>query len=107
VDDDVLAGLERLRGEVELGLVGCGDDDEVDGGVGEGFVDGAEDARGGVGLGGFVALALDDRSQFQGGDGGDEGAVEDFSGEAEAEDCAADGSVGCGGHADYGTTSSE
>ncbi len=55
VDDDVLAGEEGLFCEVEVGLVGGGDDDELDGWVAEGLFDGAEDAGGGVGFGGLVA----------------------------------------------------
>ena len=86
VDDDVLAGEEGLFGEVEVGLVGGGDDDELDGWVGEGLFDGAEDAGGGVGFGGFVAFALDDGLELEAGDCADEGGVEDASCQAEADD---------------------
>jgi len=47
----VLVGVEGGLGEGEVGVVGCGDDDEVDGGVVEGFVGGGEDF--GVGVAGF------------------------------------------------------
>lgn len=95
----MLAGLHGLGGEIEVRLAGCGDDDEIDGGVAKGFVGGAENVRGGIGACGFVAFALDDRSQFKAGNGGDEGAVEDFTSEAEAEDSAANGGFGRGAHA--------
>ena len=39
VDDDVLAGFERLLGQREVGLVGRGDDDQLDGLVGEELVE--------------------------------------------------------------------
>ena len=93
----MLAGLERLRGEVEVSLAGCGDDDEIDGWIGEGFVDGAEDARRRIGLRGGIACALDDDGEFEAGDGGDERAVEDLAGETVAEDSAANGGFGHGG----------
>ena len=44
VADDVLAGAEGAGDEINVRVVGRADDDEVDGGVGEGFVGGGEDA---------------------------------------------------------------
>ena len=38
VDDDVLAGFEHTLGEDEVGLVGRGDHDQLDGLVGEDLV---------------------------------------------------------------------
>lgn len=102
----MLAGLEGLGGEIEVSFAGCGYDDEIDGGVGEGFVCGAEDARGRVSLRGLVAFALDDGGELEAGDGGDEGAVEDLTGEAEAEDSTANGRFGHVAHGDDGTTES-
>ena len=87
VDDDVLACDEGLFGEGEVSFVGSGDDYELDGGIGEGFFERAEDVGIGVGFGGFVALALDDCFEFQAGHGGDEGGVEDLSTQAEAYYC--------------------
>ena len=48
VDDDVLAGGEGLFSEGEVGLVGGGDDDERDGGVGEDLFEGAGDFDAGI-----------------------------------------------------------
>ncbi len=88
-------------GEVEVRFIGGADDDEVDGGVAEGFFGGAKDAGAGVGLGGGVSGALDDGGELEAGDRVDEGAVEDFAGETEADDGGADrGSA----HGVYGTT---
>ena len=56
----------------------------------------AQDARGGVGLRGFVACALHDGGEFEAGDGGDERAVEDLAGKTIAEDSAVDGRFGHG-----------
>src|SRR6185437_8430764 len=98
VDDDVLAGLEGLGGEVEVGLAGCGDNDEIDGGVGEGFAGGAEDARLRVGAGGVVTFALNDGGELEAGDRGDERRMKDLAGKAEAENSAANGRFGRGAH---------
>ena len=86
VDDDVLAGLERARGESEMRLVGRGDDDEGDGLVGEQIVDIAVDTDGWVGFGSLVARALHDGDEAQSGDGADERRVEDAAAEAVADD---------------------
>ena len=91
VDDDVLAGAEGGGGQRDVGVVGGGDDDEVEGGVGEGFFRGAKDAGRWVGFRGGGAGALDDGSELEPRNGGDEGAVEDFATEAIADDGGADG----------------
>lgn len=82
--EDVLAGLKRALGQVEVVVGRGGDDDDVNFGVGdegervcvvlEGRV---------VGRGGVVCLggALDDGVQGEGGGCDDEGDVEDFGGE--------------------------
>ena len=101
VDDDVLAGFERGGGELDVGVVGRADYDEIDGGVGEGLGCRGDDAGGGVGRsggGGALGVADDDSGEFESRDGVDEGAVEDSAGEAVAEDCGADG---FGGHKHY------
>ena len=72
-------------------VVGGGDGDQLDGFVGEEFVGGAVDFGVGVGLGGFVAAALDDGGKLEAGDGVDEGGVEDAASEAEADDGGANG----------------
>lgn len=92
----MLAGLEGEGGEIEVGLAGCGDDDEVDGGVGEGFFGRAQDTRGRIGLRGLVTFALHDGGELEAGNGSDEGAVEDLAGKAEAKDSAANGGFGHG-----------
>ncbi len=87
VDDDVLVGEEGDAGELDVGGVGCGDDDDVDGGVGEGLAGGVDEAGGGVALGGGLCGGTgDDGVEFEAGDGGDHGAVEDATGEAVADD---------------------
>jgi hypothetical protein len=91
VDDDVLAGAEGGGGELGVGGVGGGDDDEVDGGVEEGVFGGAEDRRVRIGGCGGVAGALGYTRQCETGDRGDEGAVEDAAGEAVTDDGGADG----------------
>ena len=73
----MFAGEERLSGEVEVGLVGGGDDDELDGWICEGFFNRAQDAGAGVGFGGLVPFALDDGFEAQAGNGADEGGVKD------------------------------
>ena len=91
-------------GEGEVGVVGSANDDEVDGGVGEDFFGGGEDAGVGIGCGcrgGAVGGLDDDGGELEAGDGVDEGAVEDFAGEAVADDGGADGRRA---HGDYGTT---
>ena len=60
IDDDVLAGVQGFFAEVEVGLVGGADDDELHRGIAEGLPGGAEDAGIGIGLPGFIAFALDD-----------------------------------------------
>ena len=74
-----------------MGFVGRGDDDEVDGRVGEEGFEGAEDGGFGVGLGGFVSLALEDGAKLEAGHGGDHGGVKGAGGVAEAEEGYADG----------------
>ena len=64
VDDDVLAGFEHALGEDEVGLIGRGDDDELDGFVGEDLVERAGDAGGWIGPGGGVSGALHDGDEL-------------------------------------------
>jgi len=83
----MLAAEEGLSGESVVRLVGCGDDHELNGRVGEGLFNCAEDADAGPGLCGFVAAALDDGVEFEARDCVDEGGMEDAACEAEADDC--------------------
>ena len=111
---DVLAGLHRLDGHVAVPVVGCGDADHVDGGVGEDLAevgDGAAGREGDAGVGvGLVDLrgaGLAARAVAVA-DGGDadaeavlpaEGGGEARAGlDAEAEEGDGMDAVGCGAH---------
>ena len=58
VDDDVFAGFETALGEREVGLVGSGNGDELDGIDGEEFVERRNNARAGKEVGSRIAGAL-------------------------------------------------
>ncbi len=99
VEDDVLAGLEGAGGEVEVRVVGRGNDDEVEVGIVESLIDRAQNAGVGIGGGGFVAAPLDDGGEFEARHGGDERTMKYFARETEPEHRGADGSI----HGDYVT----
>ena len=86
----MLAGGEGLFGEGEVGLVGGGDDDELDFRVCQQFFDGTDGLAGGVRLRCFVGLAFDEGYEFEAGYSADEGCVKDFCCESESDDAYAD-----------------
>jgi hypothetical protein len=96
VDDDVFPGAEGAGGQIEVGLVGGGDDDEVDRSVVKGGVERTEDFGGGVDPRGGGSVPLGRvwgsegyGSELQARNRGDEGAMEDSAGEAVSEDSGA------------------
>jgi hypothetical protein len=86
VDDDVFSSFERLLCQREMGLVGCADDDQLDGWVGERFFDRAEDAGGGVGFCGLAAAALHNSFELEAWNRADERGMEDTPRKAKADD---------------------
>jgi hypothetical protein len=85
VDDYMFAAFETALGEGEMGLVGSGDDHELDGIEGEKFVEGADDASVWVESRGGIARTLKDCSETEARDGMDDGRVEAAAAEAEAD----------------------
>src|SRR6185312_2219476 len=79
VDDDVLACFKNLLREIEVGFVGCGDDDDFDRFVSEGCFDRPLDFYLRVGLCGGVSAALHDGDEFESGHCADERCMKDAS----------------------------
>ena len=65
VDDNVFAGLEHALGEGKMGLIGRGHDDQLNGFVGENFIQRTRDFCGRIGFCGCIACALHDGHQAQ------------------------------------------
>ena len=89
VDDDVLAGADGGCGEGVVAVVGAGDDDEVEVGVGGDLVGGEDGDAGDVGVDGFGAAGADDR-EVEAGDGADEWGVVDLTDPAVTDETDAD-----------------
>src|SRR6185312_1503956 len=80
VDDHVFSGLKSAEGNVEVRVIGRGDNDEVDVRRVDCLVDAAQDLYAGIIGRGFIAAALDDGGKFKPWDRGDEGGVENLAG---------------------------
>ena len=93
VDDDVLSGAESGCCEGEVALVGGGDDDEVDVGMGGDVSGSADDGAGDAGVDGFGFAGADD-GEGQAGYGLEEGGVDGFSGVAVADEAYSEGVLG-------------
>jgi len=85
VDEYVAARGEALVRERVVRFVWGGDDNEADFREGEEFVQGANDACAGIGVGGVRAGALQNGGEAQSGNGADYRSVESASCEAEAD----------------------